>query len=291
MIEEIDTFITDNFPKDFEPRSNQIEALHHIGQVIGKKKVIIVHAPTGSGKSFIAQTIANSTRKCHEDTIKLIQHNEIFKSDWSMSECWGCTTLTVTKNLQDQYVELFDDIIPLKGQNNYVCDIDDNFTVDVAPCKAPGSKLKKQCIECNECTFYNTVKDVYASNHSTLNYNKFFSQESKFKKRQVIVCDEASEIEQSIVSCYTCRIPHKLLKHLGRNIPKQSEINTRSKALSWINSVEESITETIKELNSRAKISYLRNVQNSIAQTKSAWDNGEYVVEFQDNYIEFIPVN
>ena len=83
--------------KGHNPRNSQITLINKINWAIGEGyKNIILEAGTGTGKSAIATTLANM----YEDSY----------------------ILTMTKQLQEQYLDDFDDmLVEIKGKGNYPC--------------------------------------------------------------------------------------------------------------------------------------------------------------------------
>ena len=146
----------DYFPNGFTPTDKQEAILDLINdKFANSKKFLIIQAPTGTGKSFIAKTIANASRHASEKYINLVETGDIFKTngiDGSYVNAYvvynepahGCYSLTITKTLQDQYASLFEDTSVWKGKSNYDCAIFPEFEVDTAPC----SYLSKQKVEC-----------------------------------------------------------------------------------------------------------------------------------------------
>ena len=87
--------IDDNFPME-EFREGQREAIEYaVDKFNAGKRVVIIEAPTGSGKSAIGMTIANMANRSYY--------------------------LTITKQLQDQLTQDFEEIVELKGRNAYPC--------------------------------------------------------------------------------------------------------------------------------------------------------------------------
>ena len=107
-----------SFPEGFTPNSAQVKLLKNIDQAFSDGyKFVVCNAPTGSGKSFISKTLANSSDVPSENFKDLITSYTAFKIDQTGSythedECEdedaaGTFALTITKALQDQYKELF----------------------------------------------------------------------------------------------------------------------------------------------------------------------------------------
>ena len=216
----------DYFPNGFTPTDKQEAILDLINdKFANSKKFLIIQAPTGTGKSFIAKTIANASRHASEKYINLVETGDIFKTngidgsyvnaDVVYNEpAHGCYSLTITKTLQDQYASLFEDTSVWKGKSNYDCAIFPEFEVDTAPC----SYLSKQKVEClgkKCCVYYNKRDEALINQFSSLSYSKFLSMEDHLKRRQYLVLDEASELEFELVKEFTFSIPHKELKKKG----------------------------------------------------------------------------
>ena len=109
-----------NFPETHNARPQQIDLIQQIDRAFASgKKFVICCAPTGSGKSFLSKTLANASKKPSATFVDLVESNTAFKQDQFgdysyKDECaqepaFGALALTITKNLQDQYHELFDD--------------------------------------------------------------------------------------------------------------------------------------------------------------------------------------
>ena len=124
-----------SFPEGYTPNSAQVKLLKNIDQAFSDGyKFVVCNAPTGSGKSFISKTLANSSEEPSENFKDLITSYTAFKIDQTGSythedECEdenaaGTFALTITKALQDQYRDLFDDTTILKGKSNYISTID-----------------------------------------------------------------------------------------------------------------------------------------------------------------------
>ena len=81
------------FPENFIPLPHQIDILTKVSQTIDSTKYIVVSAPTGVGKSFIAKCIANKTCD-HSDDFKEAVDSYSFNE---ISSGNGAFILTVTK--------------------------------------------------------------------------------------------------------------------------------------------------------------------------------------------------
>ena len=194
--------LLDKFPYDTSPRESQKEILSKIDDALnsGYKKIII-SAPTGIGKSYIAKTLANA-------------YDRSF-------------IVTSTKQLQDQYIKDFYDLRSIKGMSNFACyqlmdlekidsipqAIRHKLTCDKGQCtkKVDGKtihsckyKSKGKDADSKWCLYYEQKSAGLESPQAILNYALYF-QLKKFQpelpgvKRELGIFDEAHSIENEIV--------------------------------------------------------------------------------------------
>ena len=192
--------LLDDFPRHATPRPSQIQILRELDNVLksGYKKIII-SAPTGIGKSYVAKTIAN----------------------------YAATSfiVTSTKQLQDQYMEDFSTMTTIKGMSNFACyqqmDLAKigekdtamlrGLTCDRGQCAR--QEKGKQINTCKykagdedgkQCIYYKQKSGGLAHNQTILNYAIYF-QLKKFQAtsrgvlRDMGIFDEAHTIENEIV--------------------------------------------------------------------------------------------
>ena len=222
------TGILQKFPDTYTPNQQQVKLLKNIEQAFDDGyKFVVCSAPTGSGKSFISKTLSNFSNTPTKEFISLVDSYQAYKKNSSggydkdiidNSNSFGLFALTITKALQDQYKELFDDVSILKGKSNYRCEIDTDYTVEYAPC-VHINKLKDSCWNNKTCPYYEARNRAITSTFTTLNYNMFFALPEHLKKRQFIVCDEASELEDQLVKEFTCNVSFEYLNKCGVVIP------------------------------------------------------------------------
>lgn len=308
--------ILDYFPKGREPRKEQIEVFPKIQQAIDKGiKFIVLGAPTGFGKSMVPATLANMSKEPDPDFIRRVESYSIFRQgsdggfDETPWELFGCTTLTITKNLQDQYGNDFDDIEILKGQANYQCEFDPDYDVENAPCKGD-KRLLGDCWACNRCTYYNQRNEALTSKFSALNYRVFFSLPDHVKSRQFLVLDEASELEKELVSNFTFQIKKESLVKLDIQI-KELRSEDEYVAREWLINLQEQVAKKNGEAYEKLKdkknsVSFSKNkviykatlhLLNKITSVMDNWTlNGEnsrcteYVVEVKEDEYIFTPL-
>ena len=192
--------IMDFFPLE-EARNSQEVVLKEIQSVFDSgAKIVILEAPVGSGKSAIATTLARA------------------------SGIGGAHVITPRKSLQDQYFDDFDShMVLMKGRNSYPCTIDSTPTkyksvislikngqipqpkfgeanCSNAPCRDSLSTLK-DCTSERPCPYQVAMES--AQNHPVVvhNLHSFIFQASfgnKFQRRNLLIIDEAHEIESTV---------------------------------------------------------------------------------------------
>ena len=165
-----------------DPREQQIKVLNAVKSNWNNYKYFALSLPTGVGKTYIATSIAS-----------VLQNSYI---------------LTSTLQLQDQYIDSWPEIINLKGRGNYNCNLNTNFTVDAAPCAA-NKELYQMCKADGLCAYINQKNAAINSKSMITNpvYMLYSTHcgfakedESPWVKRSVLICDEAHNIENHLVS-------------------------------------------------------------------------------------------
>jgi ATP-dependent DNA helicase DinG len=300
------------FPTGYKPTNKQAAVIDKIGNALDKHKFVICCAPTGSGKSMIARTIAELTDKPTDSFRSLITSYEAYKQDFTgryvnSEEChdeppFGAFALTITKSLQDQYSDLFNDSSLLKGKMNYVCDVDDNFMVDLAPCTFV-PRMKEKCWSDNRCPYYSARNEALLSRFSVLNYKMFLALPGHVKRKNIIICDEASELEEELIRQFSAEINYDKLQSYKIDVKKLISDN-KERARIWICQLIEKITDQIDKTTQmlseqpelitkaeRIKFQYLKNLHNSLSTLESMWSACEYVVDVSSDKVTFTPLH
>ena len=301
------------FPKGYDPNPSQVKLLNSIDQAFNTgSKFVICNAPTGSGKSFISKTLGNVADESSEEFHQLVTSYAAYKRSQvgytNADKCdempsFGCTALTITKALQDQYKELFNETAVIKGKSNYQCAIDERYPVDVAPC-LHSANLKADCWAKNKCPYYEARNRALVSQFNTLNYNMFFALPNHLKKRQFLICDEASELEDQLVKEFTCKVDYKFLARMDVNI---RPLTKRISAIKWLTELQIDLTDKIDDikdiLSSKNKtnnqkaildlttnMQRLMNLNNKVEQVTDSWRDSEYVYDQDATGITFMPL-
>lgn len=301
------------FPDGFKPSDTQKNILSNIDKAFDDgNKFVIVRAPTGTGKSFISKTVANSSQQCSKEFRDIITSYLAFKQNGMgyeyEDECleephFGCFALTVTKTLQDQYKQFFDDTKILKGKNNYLCEIDKNHSVETAPC-VHIKKLRDECWRKDICPYYRDRNEAIVGPFASLNYKMFFSLPGHVKQREFIICDEASELEDELVKEFTCEINYEFLDTCSVDY-SYFTVSDYAKAYRGVESLALSIQARAKEIEStitgndklntyletqKGKMIALKNLNNKLQLLINTWNDSEYIIERNDQVVTFTPL-
>ena len=208
--------LLDYFPRNIHPRDSQIQILKELDDVFSSGyRRIIISAPTGIGKSFVAKTIANAM-----DSSFIV---------------------TSTKHLQDQYLQDFPKMKSIKGMANFACyqlmDLEKvtgvkkamrmNLSCDKGQCTK--RKDGKQVSACKyksgheadkQCLYYTQKTEGLKFSQTVLNYAIYF-QLKKYQptlpgvQRNIGVFDEAHTIENEIVRFLSLDVRQAYLSDVG----------------------------------------------------------------------------
>lgn len=217
-----------------KPREYQLETISEIQAAIDKGyKYIILEAGTGTGKSAIAATVA----RMHENSF----------------------ILTVTKQLQEQYLKDFKEFNfkCVKGRQNFNCLVESDFNCDEGSCLEKdfncsygiSKSAKKGVAEAfdglywksnTHCNYYQQKIDALNCQNVVTNYYYALLELNKvgdFKKRDILILDEAHNLESILMSYLTLEFSRKGLKnHAQINLSKQLVNQLKDKGYKeWIN--------------------------------------------------------
>lgn len=153
-------------------RKGQKEAIEKAKAAFKKgKRFVVIEAPTGSGKSAIAVTLARQAKSSY--------------------------ILTAQKILQEQYLRDFPDLSLMKGRANYPCLVAPTHAA-AAPCIA-GRKFT----ECDACPYFVSKETAIAASNTIMNYAYYLAElnySGGFTPRELLVLDEAHNAESALMS-------------------------------------------------------------------------------------------
>ena len=138
----------------------------------------------GTGKSAIAKTVA--------------------------SHLGSAYILTATKQLQDQYLSEFPDLVTIKGKNNYTCYYSPSVNCKQAICEKDKSQAHR-CKEDGVCPYYNAVKRAANSELTVMSYAYFFAalgglSKTYFPPKKVLILDECHLLDAQFTSWMSIRL-------------------------------------------------------------------------------------
>lgn len=131
----------------FSPRDGQEKIVEKIITAFNKYDNVILSAPTGAGKSFIAWFVLNELNK----KSIILNHQKV---------------------LIDQYDENFgklENVVSIKGKNNYECYLNPLVTVDMSDCNIGSNKKCKHKKDGN-CLYYKLKEDFKEKKVAITNY-------------------------------------------------------------------------------------------------------------------------
>lgn len=308
------TGLINSFPSGYDPNPTQVKLLKNIDQAFTDGyKFVVCNAPTGSGKSMVSKTVGNVAEQCTKEYRDIVTSylaykrtqggNYAYEDECNEEKSFGCTALTITKALQDQYKELFNDVEVLKGKSNYSCVVDEDYSVEVAPClHLP--KLREECWSKKCCPYYEQRNKALTSRFNTLNYNMFFALPEHLKKREYLICDEASELEDQLVKEFSCTINFEFL--YKNEVEVKPFLTKSTNVEKWINRLVLSLKERIDWLKdaigstSKVKTKYLiqkknelvalGNLHSKLSLILETWYDSEYIFERDSKAITFMPL-
>ena len=225
--------------RNASPNKSQREIITKIEDCIKNNKTrIIISAPTGCGKSWIATTLLSA---------------------------YGGVVLTSTNDLQDQYCGTeqglddekkpgdFDFMNSIRGKKRYPCELSENtITCDEAYC--PGCEFKpkrddiqvariselKESIRKPEgplCEYYKSDEIGKKSNFSVYSYASYITRmkadqlkkekQDKLPDKAVLICDEAHDYDRVVSDLLTVELDGDLNKRItGKSLPNFDDLVT-----------------------------------------------------------------
>lgn len=170
-------------------RTHQLETAEQI--INSTAKVVIMRAPTGSGKSLVARI------------------PQIIQADRRL-------ILTKTKLLQEQYER--ESIDALYGRTNYQCNRFPVVTSDQGICHFGQSCSLKY----GGCDYYDQKSLVASKSIAVLNYPYFFLEANgpgKFSNYDWIIADEGHAIPEQISHSYAITVLHSDVRKVNARTP------------------------------------------------------------------------
>lgn len=220
-----------NFPFD-SIRSKQEEVLTKLQDNWDKYNYFVLELPTGFGKSPVSNALGMSTDNSF--------------------------LLTVTKQLQDQYVRDFREpnTVSLKGKANYICNIRPELNVECGPCMFD-KDLLRDCKKKRKCSYYNQRDKALMSKQAVLSIPFFLYSTTcggYWKPRDVIIIDECHLLENQIVNWATTSIsPAELKKDYDIEIDEYIPQSGYTSNKKWLHAIWDIVVEKRSEYEEELK--------------------------------------
>lgn len=163
-------------PPNVVLRDVQVKALLWIQENWHKIKVFVLNMPVGAGKSIVAMTVCEWTKR-----------NGLGQS----------ATITPTKLLQDQYNKDFDWIAMLKGMDNYTC-----MATPAGNCRST-KRIFKKCCDGGTCPYLIVRGRCITEPVSLYNFHSYYF--NKMWKGTVII-DEGHNAANFLFDMYSVKL-------------------------------------------------------------------------------------
>ena len=230
-----------------QPRPGQLETVSEILEAISKGyKYIILEAGTGTGKSAIAATLASVSDSSY--------------------------ILTITKQLQDQYLRDFKNFRVVKGRSNFSCLKYKNALVpkpcsegkcitEGHECKYSLKNRKNEIRKDNTCPYYYQKYQALNAKSVISNYPYLFLELNyvkDFQKRDLMICDEAHNLESVLMDQLTLEFSKEDLAEyldfdLTEEIIEELNLHNHSQWMRFIEKIQNEYTEELEKLESLEK--------------------------------------
>ncbi|MHA2039459.1 MAG: helicase C-terminal domain-containing protein [Promethearchaeota archaeon] len=255
--------------KNFFPyssiRSQQKDAIDFAleNAINNKKKFIVLEMGTGCGKSAVGLTISRY--------IKSHFNRQVFDEE----EESGAYFLTTQKILQEQYVKDFGKknsgpMRSIKSSANYSCKnyLGNTCQETRSLVKATGGGI------CFQCPYQIEKTEFMESKESITNYPFFLTSVNfakTLKNREVIVIDEAHNIETELSKFVEINVSEKFSKTLGIKFPEKE---TAFQAIKWIREVYHPKAKSHLKFIKK-KLETDKNLQKKVKELKNLSDQIE----------------
>lgn len=248
-------------PVGWTPRPEQTRLFHEIVDLFESgKKVVMLDAPTGIGKSAIARA--------------LLQH-------------FGTGLIvTATKQLQEQYARDFYDVPRLVGRGNFVCSIGRKTCEKGYYEKTPRKRSRSYC---SGCPYQEHLDEALGSRFYTANYASAIWTAKGDAQRGILILDEGHRVETELMSQHSLRISQDWMERL--DIPVPEDMDDHEGLVDWAKSFyrELKIYGTIEHAAEKERIlSALSHMFATLDQL--SWVSQGENQKLYDNYVEFKPL-
>jgi Rad3-related DNA helicase len=236
------------------------------------KRVVFLAAPTGAGKTLVAEMVRRSFRK---------------------KALYTCTT----KSLQDQFERDFTYAKVIKGRANYRTQ---NFPeVDWIACDlCEATPQNRSCRYCTNACPYTMAKDAagmapLAVANVAYFLNEGQTEHSRFAGRGLVIVDEADSLEEELMRFIEISLSPRMQKRLGISPPEKKTVTDSWQ--SWVS--EEALPKINMALSEVSRSREPRDVRlrNTLTRLKDklrhlVFDDNWVYTGYEQGYITFKPI-
>ncbi|CDI06708.1 hypothetical protein NITUZ_60235 [Candidatus Nitrosotenuis uzonensis] len=218
-----------------EPTQKQRDVIKKIQYAIGLGyKKILLSAPTGTGKSWIAMALALYFR--------------------------SATILTSTVLLQDQYRKEFGFVNTIRGKKRFLCEQSNRvFDCTQGYCNDCQYKPESDAYTVQrrgtiaetiqghdmprKCQYYDQIEIGKRASFAVYSYASYLSHllsDEEMPKRKLLVCDEAHELDEEISNQLAINLSGFYGAILGVDMPKFSTTSRLESIKNYVDSISES---------------------------------------------------
>lgn len=257
-------------------RPHQEDAIEDILSAFERgSKVVFLDAPTGSGKTLIAEAVRRRIRG---------------------AALYACTT----KTLQDQFLEDYDYAAVLKGRRNYPTQLAPFPDVTADDCTATGDRGCNWCEVRSGCAYQQAKARALSSKLAVVNTAYLLAAwngPGTFRDRDLVILDECDLLEGSLMGFVEVNITKRKQERYGIDRPakktvKESWLEWVAKTLPIIQRELRLIPEDVDDIHQIRErrwldgmLANLRLLQSDLEGDETAW-----VYDLQRDSIVFKPV-
>jgi ATP-dependent DNA helicase DinG len=257
-------------------KEGQFEAI--VAAAASDKKVIMLDAPPGSGKSGIAVGLAN---------ILGVERTNI---------------VVHTKQYQEQYLEALHTagLKSIRGRANFRCDLDPLLRADEAPCTISSKKLCSE-YQAHNCKYYVQKEEALAARISVWNYANFLIESNRPREEKffcdLLVLDECHLTESELKRHVEIIVSERTLDRLDVDSPSARDYKAWK---AWALYHEPNLTERFGKGLTRSEWSSLppdelrlymsgRRLLESVRELARAMDS-DWLIEEEKGRTTFRPI-
>lgn len=251
-----------------EFRSHQRAAIERIVDAYSRVDVVVLSAPTGSGKTLIGETVG-----------RLLE----------LKRLYVCTS----KSLQDQFVHDFPYAKVLKGRANYPTQLRPR---DFHPNQWSGHVSADDCTwsletGCKYCKFksgcpYEIAKvDALRAELAVLNTSYLLAEANhvgKFSGNPFVIADEADTLEEALMGYVSVEVTERRLEQLGWDVPEK--VTVPSSWSEWLDEHVEKLgkvcdryPEVIEDIRVAREAKYHYGLLDKMQGVRAGMDTGAWV--------------